>query len=378
MDPGPLGPETAPAAAARVRVGVSGRKGASRPLDMPARVIFGPELMARAHAIMPTTQSSRCASPFEPPQKGQVVNGEKLSQKKARQKANRFCRGEAGTSAVISGVLPTAETLDVDVGGVRVPPFFERAVIERLEKYKRNGHVEKYAEEARQPDGSTHWVLTEHSYRLVISTFERPTEPAGGGGGNATYRFESQKVMLSGDAIRGAFGDPAATDAEIAVASVLFVLMTHVSYAAIEAGEHPSGIVADDRILQRHFQRDFKFSQDLLNGAASQSGPDDSLQLLAHSIKTFQVKDDPMFRDRAEECWLVASIDRLPPGVCQLCAKDVHCFRTGESSKSKVPKSLATIRERCQRGVWHIKHSDECSYVCANCGTAGHPRWECP
>lgn len=166
---------------------------------------------------------------------------------------------------------------------ITIPMGLQYPLIERLQNYRKQNWRSfpkrfcDFVEVRTQDSGHEKWLLKEHSYRLIIATIERNLDN--------TWRFpQGQKITFP--LMKEKFNH-LISNADIAVTSIIFVLMSEVSSNAIKNQEFPVAEneipkIFDQQEFKNHRARDIRFSKNLMSAAPA--GP---YQQLAQSIQQY-------------------------------------------------------------------------------------------
>ena len=245
-----------------------------------------------------------------------------------------------------------------------IPRFLQECMIDRLSSYT----DEKFREYVETPRGSGEWRLASHSYRLLISVFERDFSAN-------KWRFPRGDLTLA--IIKEHFHTPiCAEDAFRAVLSL--VIMTHVSYATIAAGTHPADKTPDWDALYRHVARDVRFCGRILESterppttALSNEEYEASRAILAFLLSSEESLRLPAQAHVGTELLKMRYAESgVPQGACKLCTEDIL-------NEKRPEKTMLEILKKCPDGVYHEQLKDHCSYVCILCNVPGHHITSC-
>ena len=161
---------------------------------------------------------------------------------------------------------------------MKIPLGLQYPLIERLQNYRKQNWRSypkrfcDFVEVQTQENGHEKWLLKEHSYRLIIATIERNLDN--------TWRFpQGQKITFP--LMKEKFNH-LISNADIAITSIIFVLMSEVSSHAIKNQEFPVAENEKPKIFgnqefNNHRSRDIRFSQNLM--PAAPVGPPQQLAL---------------------------------------------------------------------------------------------------
>lgn len=161
---------------------------------------------------------------------------------------------------------------------ITIPVGLQYPLIERLQNYRKQSWRSypkrfcDFVEVQIQLDGYEKWLLKEHSYRLIIATIERNLDNS--------WRFQQgQKITFP--LMKNKFNH-LISNADIAITSIIFVLMSEVSSNAIKNQEFPVAEnekpkIFDNQEFNNHRSRDIRFSKNLMSAAPA--GPPQQLAL---------------------------------------------------------------------------------------------------
>lgn len=149
-----------------------------------------------------------------------------------------------------------------------IPLGLQYPLIERLENYRKQtwrSYPKRFCDFVEvqiQSDECETWLLKEHSYRLIIATIERNLDN--------TWRFP-QGQQITFPLMKQKFNH-LITNADIAITSIIFVLMSEVSSNAIKNQEFPVAgnekpKIFGDQEFNNHRSRDIRFSKNLISAA---------------------------------------------------------------------------------------------------------------
>lgn len=159
-----------------------------------------------------------------------------------------------------------------------IPLGLQYPLIERLQNYRKQNWRSypkrfcDFVEVQIEPNGYEKWLLKEHSYRLIIATIERNLDN--------TWRFP-QGQQITFPLMKQKFNH-LITNADIAITSIIFVLMSEVSSNAIKNQEFPVAENEKPKLFgnqefNNHRSRDIRFSKNLI--FAAPSGPPKQLAI---------------------------------------------------------------------------------------------------
>eukprot|EP01043_Picozoa_sp_COSAG02_P049117 COSAG02_NODE_4904_length_4848_cov_23.116867_1_plen_342_part_00 len=241
----------------------------------------------------------------------------------------------------------TGETLVLLAANI--PRFLQERMIRKLDSYT-DDRFRQYVETPRESD---EWCLAKHSYRLLISVFEK--DDMGG------WLF-AKDCVLTREILEESL-HTRITSKEAYRAVACFIIMTHVSYATISEGTHPALKTPDWHTWFRHVARDLRFGEQILS-SVEQPATKTCEGLLdyasSRAILSFLCDGWAELRRLAEETLLIRRFAEggTPEGACKLCTEDV-------ALKRKMMREIVG-------GVFHEQLTPVCSYVCNRCGVRGH------